>query len=463
MNDTATMETAKPGAGLSEIWTALGGRASRLSRVVIGGEGALPSAFAVTDLAAGAVAAAGLALSDLSQMAFRESPDVLVDRRLASLWFGTTLAPSGWSLPPAWDAIAGDYRTADGWIRLHTNAPHHRAAAMRVLGVPENRGAVAAAVARLEAEGLETDIVAEGGCAAAMRSLEEWRHHPQGRAVALEPLLWRADGERASGETGLVDPTRPLKGIRVLDLTRVLAGPVATRFLALAGADVLRIDPPDWNEPGVLAEVTPGKRRARLDLKSEDGRRHLIDLMRQADIMVHGYRSDALEALGLGAEERQILRPGLVDVSLDAYGWTGPWKHRRGFDSLVQMSSGIAAEGMRHYRTPGPKPLPVQALDHAAGFIMAAAAIRGLTTRLETGRGSIWRTSLARVACLLAGLPAEEGHPTIGEFRAMDFAGELEATGWGPAQRLRQPLAITGLDLRWERQAGELGVDAAEW
>src|SRR5690606_14976535 len=153
-----------------------------------------------------------------------------------------------------------------------------------------------------------------------------------------------------------------LAGIRVLDLTRILSGPIATRFLAGYGADVLRIDPIDWDEPAVAPDVTLGKRRARLDLRSPEGKATFEHLLQQADVLVHGYRSDALEKLGLGETRRRELNPGLVDVCLDAYGWTGDWRARRGFDSLVQMSSGIAHAGMTLLNKPIPTPLPVQAL-----------------------------------------------------------------------------------------------------
>lgn len=227
---------------------------------------------------------------------------------------------------------------------------------------------------------------------------------------------------------------------------------------------MLRVDPPWWDEPGVLPDVTLGKRCARLDLNRSEDRARLVALLGQADVMVHGYRSDALERLGLGLEERQRIRPGLVDVSLDAYGWTGPWATRRGFDSLVQMSSGIAAEGMRRYRTEKPKPLPVQALDHGAGFLLAACAVRGLTVRAKTGRGSMWRTSLARVAELLVSLPGDSPEGVLSGPEASDFdAGTTERTGWGSARRLPPPLVVDGAPMRWDRPAGPLGTAPAAW
>lgn len=164
------------------------------------------------------------------------------------------------------------------------------------------------------------------------------------------------------------DARRPLAGIKVLDFTRVLAGPVATRFLAGLGADVLRIDPPEWDEPGVVPDVILGKRCARLDLHTAEDRRVFEALLARADIVVHGYRPGAMARLGYDEGERRTINPGLVDVSLCAYGWTGPWAGRRGFDSLVQMSIGIAEAGMRWQQAERPVPLPVQALDHATGL-----------------------------------------------------------------------------------------------
>ncbi|OAI44598.1 acyl-CoA transferase [bacterium SCGC AG-212-C10] len=423
------------------------------------GEGAFPSAFAVTDFATATVAAAGLEVARL----LGGERNVTVDRRMASWWFLSTVRPEGWQLPPAWDAVAGDYRTADGWIRLHTNAPHHRAAALAVLGTANERDAVAAAVAGWKADELEAAVVAANGCAAAMRSAGEWTLHPQGASVAAEPLIAWSETDDPSPWSWQPTPERPLAGLRVLDLTRVLAGPVATRFLAGYGADVLRIDPPWWEEPGVATEVTLGKRCARLDLRTDDGRRQFEHLLASADVFVHGYRSDALERLGLGDERLRAIAPGLVDVALDAYGWTGPWSKRRGFDSLVQMSCGIADAGMRTAGNERPTPLPAQALDHGTGYLIAAAVLQGVRRRAATGRGVSARLSLARTARLLQSGPAGSFEHELAPVTDGDNEPELEATSWGPARRLRPPLAVEGAEQRWERPATSLGSHAAEW
>jgi hypothetical protein len=329
--------------------------------------------------------------------------------------------------------------------------------------VAGDRQAVTSAVARWKAEELETAIVGSNGCAAAMRSISQWRTHPQGEAILREPLIEAhitVDGRKP---INLMTPERPLQGIRVLDLTRVLAGPVATRFLAGLGADVLRIDPPTWDEPGVVPDVTLGKRCARLDLRDASGRTTFLELLRRADVLVHGYRPDALDKLGLDARLRRETRPGLVDISLDAYGWTGPWRHRRGFDSLVQMSAGIADAGMRTLGRDRPTPLPVQALDHATGYLLAAAAVRGLTERQVTGRGFAARTSLARVAGLLAGAPITEIADTLAVAEESDCSDTDEVTDFGIARRLRSPIVIGTVPLHWDRPASRLGSAAPAW
>jgi len=424
--------------------------------------GALPSAFAVTDLACAGIAAAGQAVSELLHQQTGHLPDLEVDRRLASFWFATSIRPLGWSIPPLWDPVAGDYATRDGWIRLHTNAPHHRAAAESVLGHCIDRAAMADKVARWANSELEQAVVNAGGCAAEMRTWEQWQVHPQGQAVNAEPLVLFANHPIQSRKPWTGSVARPLAGIKVLDLTRVLAGPIASRFLAGLGADVLRIDPPTWNEPGVVPEVTLGKRCARLDLNDSSDRAVFECLLKDADILLHGYRADALERLGLGMDERRQLNPDLIDVCLNAYGWSGPWQNRRGFDSLVQMSSGIAEAGMRWKQADKPTPLPVQALDHATGYLMAASAIRLLAQRLNDGIGGSARLSLARTARLLI----EHGPGTIEALRAEDEQDQgvtVEQTPWGPAHRLHAPLKMTGTPLQWALSATELGSHCAQW
>lgn len=448
---------------LTTISRDLGIASEALANVHFRGSGDLPSVFAVSDLATAAVAAAGAAVAQLVATRFGALPRVTVSRRLSSLWFGRSIRPHGWKLPAAWDPIAGDYPTADGWIRLHTNAPHHRDAALSVLGVSADKSEVARAVVNWSADALETAVVQNSGCAAAMRSMAAWATHAQGESVSREPLVATQVTGDCRDSTLSSTPERPLRGIRVLDLTRVLAGPVATRFLAGFGADVLRIDPPVWDEPGVVPDVTLGKRCARLDLRNSSERAVFLDLLRRADVLVHGYRSDALDNLGLDAQALRAIRPGLVDVSLNAYGWGGPWRNRRGFDSLVQMSSGIADAGMRILGKDRPTPLPVQALDHTTGYLMAAAVVCGLSQPVGTAHGFGALTSLARTAQLLVSGPAGGASGDLGPATEEDWSESIEATDFGPARRLRSPVTIGDASMQWDRPAVKLGSSAPAW
>jgi crotonobetainyl-CoA:carnitine CoA-transferase CaiB-like acyl-CoA transferase len=447
------------------------------------GLGTLTSAFAVSEMATAAFVAVGLAASELIEATSDAAAPVSVDRALASAWYRAALTPTGWQPPSPWDPLAGDYLTGDGWIRLHTNAPRHRAAALAVLEVAVlevavdgddsvadssradsigiARDAVAAAVAGWPGEELEAAIVAAGGCAAVMRSAQEWSRHPQGSRVSTEPLVgWSAGQPGRASERWVPSAEHPLRGLRVLDLTRVIAGPVATRLLAGLGADVLRVDPPDWDEPAVVPDMTLGKRCARVDATTVEGLETLEGLIAGADVLVHGYRPGALHRL-VPAERRAELRPGLVEVSLDAYGWSGPWHERRGFDSLVQMSSGIAEAGMGWAASLGetaerPTPLPVQALDHTTGYLAAAAVLRALTLLVRDGVASTARVSLARVAGELLGTG-----PTAGAAERGLLFTTVE-TPWGAAQLLDAPVSIGAARFTWSPPRA-LGSDTARW
>ncbi len=448
---------------LEHVWSAVGGRAEQAEQVAFGGGRVLSSRYPVADLASATIGAAGLALGEWAGGG-DDCPQVLVDRGLAGGWFGLTLMPQGWELPAAWDSVVGDYRCSDGWIRLHTNDPVHRAAALGVLevpvsaGLPADRAAVAARVSSWPGEALESAVVGAGGCAAVLRSPGAWRNHQQGMAVAHDHLAARVFTDISQSGDVLGPADRPLAGLKVLDLTRVLAGPAATRFLAGFGAQVLRIDPPGRDELGLEIEMTPGKNCARLDLRRH--RETLLSLLSQADLLVHGYRPGAMDGLGLGERDLHAARPGLVEVMLDAYGWSGPWRGRRGFDSLVQMSTGIAfpVDGDPDSR---PTPLPVQALDHATGFIAAAAALRGLSERRRTGLGSVSRVSLARTAMLLEDFRSDRGE---GPIDVLDRRGATaEQTPWGPGLRLAGPVAVGPARMHFDTPSASLGSAPATW
>lgn len=444
-----------------QLWHGLRDEHTPVPQILWQGHDAFCSAYPVSELAAASIALAAQATAALTG----NTAKLRLDVRLASRCFQHTFRPVNRPLPPAWDAFAGDYQTADGWIRLHTNAPHHRQAMERVLGKQPDRAALARVVAGWQKQTLEQAVVDAGGCAAEMRSLDAWRQHPQGKSVALEPLIaWQPQAESAPPAWSLPQ-ARPLRNVRVLDLTRVIAGPVATRFLAGLGADVLRLDPPGWEEPALEEEMMQGKRCARLDLKSAAGRQRFERLLLQTDVLVHGYRADALEKLGYDSTRLQQLAPGLIDVSLNAWGWSGPWRNRRGFDSLVQMACGIAEAGQRWRGSEAPHPLPVQALDHATGYLMAAAVLEGMRQRIARRTGVTARLSLARTAHLLTSHPYPAGNAATGLSPAQphDESDTLELTRLGPGYRLKPPFWLPGTPLLWSRPGGPLGAAEPIW
>ncbi|UTW56646.1 CoA transferase [Kordiimonas sp. SCSIO 12610] len=423
------------------------------------------SLYQVTNLAVHSFGSVGNTLASLMQAMglIGNSPRAIVDQRLASLWFGVSIRPIDWEMPPIWDAIAGDYETKDGWIKLHTNLAHHRKAACKVLGCEASRKAVAAAVRERNGDGLEQAIVDAGGVAAVMRTEDEWAGHPHGKTVASEPLVHWCDVKHRKLREWQPKLARPLNGLRVLDLTRVLAGPVATRTLAAFGADVLRIDPPAWQEDNVVPDITLGKRCARLDLKTNEGKERFERLLSKADVLVHGYRNGALDGLGLDSEYRLKIAPNLIEVSLNAYGWEGPWKNRRGFDSLVQMSAGIASSGMIWAQADKPTPLPVQALDHATGYLMAASVIKALDNHMRGKPSSNAKLSLARTAELLKRFLQAEDCNYIDGTCDDDFSNKVEHNSWGNTRRLKAPLVIGDTRMRWNSPACALGSHEAQW
>jgi crotonobetainyl-CoA:carnitine CoA-transferase CaiB-like acyl-CoA transferase len=332
--------------------------------------------------------------------------------------------------------LSGFRRTRDGWIRLHANYPHHEQRLMQALAATTPDG-VAAALAAMTSLEAEAAIQGRGGVAAAVRSRQDWLNSGMGSAAGSGPWIDvnPASGQpsrrrpvRPSGE----DPHRPLAGVRVLDLTRVIAGPVSTRLVGALGADVLRIDPPQLPEiTDQFVDTGFGKRSAEADLADSRNRHLLQELLAAADVVISGYRRGSLDRFGLEPEALLASRPELVVVTLDSWGSAGPWSTLRGFDSIVQAAAGIAdlyaSEDHDGGRRPGA--LPVQALDHATGYGAAAAAIALLARRRHTGLGGSARLSLARTAEELFSLPVE-GFPPVpsgGPAAPVPYAGVTPA------------------------------------
>lgn len=443
--------------------------------VAFTGTGVLAGPYPMTDLGAACLAGAGAAVAGLvadagAAQAGQARAAVTVDRPLATGLFHRASRPLRAVTRSPFHPMSRDFPTADGrWLRFQANYPHLRAAALSVLGTGEDGAAIAAAVAAANADELEAAVIAGGGAAAASRTAPEWAAHPQGAAVAAEPLVdIAATDRRAAGRQGSdwrPVPERPLAGLRVLDMTRVLAGPMATRLLAGFGAQVLRVDPPGYDEPNGIGsgDLTLGKRCAALDLRSAGGRADFAALLAGADLLVHGLRPGALDALGLDADTRQAISPGLIEVTLNAYGWTGPWSGRRGFDTLVQNSAGLALAGGDWAGTGAPYRWPLSILDHSAGYLMAAAAIAAVARRARTGHGSVSRVSLARMAHWLTSGPPQEDEPPLD----LPLPGPLDPAVYdspaGPVRRLRWPMRVGAVPFRFDRPGDPFGSSTPTW
>ncbi len=445
---------------LEEAWAALGGEpGAPLGVVVQNGGPHLGSALAVDELAQATVACALLAAAELAEARGGPRVPVSLDGAHVAAAFTSErhLRLDGASLGAPFSPESAFMAAADGWVRLHGNYPHHAAALRSALGLPSGAaaGAIRAAVAERPAVAVEEAVIAAGGCAAAVRGEPEWRAHPQGAALEGLGLLDVAPGEAGARPLPPLAPgALPAAGLRVLDLSRVIAGPVATRTLAALGAEVLRIDPPQLPElPLGALDTGPGKRSALLDLRDPDDRRALDGLLGEADVLVQGYRPGALEALGLDASRH----PSLTTVTLSAWGHTGRWSDRRGFDSLVQAATGIAAR-LRTDDAPGA--LPAQALDHGTGHLIAAAALRGLAHRAREGRLVHPRFALARTAGWLLGRPRGPASPAT--IDPGPFLETLDSPS-GAVTLVAPPGRLGDRPLRWPHGPPAHGADALRW
>ena len=462
-----------PAAILKDIWTSVGGAAAALERVrLTGEEPQLPSSFRVAVAAQVIVAAAGLAAVEIWRQRSGQAQNVTVDMRHAVVECRSEryLRVDDKPPPPAWDAIAGVYRTGDGrFVRCHTNFPHHRDAVCKVLNCKPEREAVQAALMQWEGEAFETAAYAAGGVVSLMRSYDEWSALPQARALAELPLI-------SIEKIGEAPPkpwpdlrsegNRPLAGLRVLDLSRVIAGPVAGRTLAAHGADVLLVAGPTLPAiPWLTIDTGRGKLTTFIELKSEEGRGELRKLLAEADVFSQGYRPHALASLGLAPEDAAKISPGIISVTLSAYGHAGPWAGRRGFDSLVQTATGFNhAEGVAA-DIDGPKELPAQMLDHATGYLMAFGAMMAKARQSREGGSWHVRVSLAQTGRWLWNL----GRLTDG-LRCEDLTSEQVGpflaempSGFGVLKAVTHSAVLSETPAFWARPAMPLGHHPPQW
>jgi len=438
-----------------------------------GSDPVLPTPFRIGVAGTATLAATGLAAADLWELRSGRRQQVAVDLRqaTASLRSGHYMKLGDGDVSAARNTIMGVYPTKDGrWSYLHCNFPNHRAAALSVLGVAEDREAVARAVLNWNAADLEEAIIAAKGAGGMVRTREEWSRHPQAAAIAVLPLLEIVRIGDSPPEP-LPDGNRPLSGIRVLDLTRVLAGPTCARTLAEHGADVLKITAAHLPNLGYQEfDTGHGKLSAQLDLREQRNVDALRDLVREADVFSQGYRPGSLGMRGLSPEELTAIRPGLVYVSLCAFSHAGPWASRRGFDTVVQTVSGITSRQAEIVpgKTPGPQFYPVSAIDYCTGYLMAFGAMVALARRARQGGSWLVRISLAQVGKWIVDLgevPASELRGMPDEFSTAELEGwsTVTDTPSGPLRHLKPVVQLSETPAYWARPSVPLGYHQAAW
>ncbi len=457
---------------LHDLWHLAGLPAEALPHArLTGQEPMLPSSFFVGTAAQRCIAAAALAAAELRHLRGHARQTVSVDMRHAAQECSNWFSLDG-VVPDPWDKLSGIYPCGGdgsrGWVRIHANFRHHRDGALRLLGVSldddTSKDDVRKALNGWDALQFEQAAADAGIVVAAVRDFAQWDAHPQGQAVAALPLF---SIEQIGEAAPLPWPTlraeqRPLEALRVLELTRILAGPVGGRTLAAYGADVLLVNSPHLPNIVSIAETSRGKRSAHADLDTEAGRAALRDVAAQSHVFLQGYRPGGLAARGFGPEDLAALRPGIVVVSLSAYSHAGPWANRRGFDSLVQAATGFNQAEALAAGSAAPKALPVQILDHASGYLMALGAQAALWRQQREGGSWHVRVSLAQTGHWLRGLGRQmdglQAPPP-----ALEDLLETSASGFGSLRAVRHSAQFADTPAAWTRPSMPPGSHPLAW
>ncbi len=453
---------------LARLWSQAGEDPAVLDRVrITGADPMLPTDFKIGTAAAAAIGATALAAAELGRLRTGRGQSVAVDLRAAIAAFRSEryLRVNGQLPPDVRGAVFGFYRAADGrWIQLHGAMPHHRDGIVKLRGCDDTREAAAAALDKWNAGELEDALAAKNLPVGMVRSRGEWQAHAQGRAVATLPLFEVLKIGDARPEPGGEGP-RPLSGVRVLDLTRVIAGPVCGRTLASYGADVMLVTNPHLaNAPALVMDTGLGKLSTSLDLRRAADVERLRQLIREADVFCQSYRPGALARYGFAPDDVARLRPGIVYVTLSAYSHLGPWQERRGFETLIQSVTGMAHEQGFGAGLDRPQHLPAQVVDHGTGYLAAFGALTALARRARQGGSYLVRVSLAQTGRWVDALGRVEGRQTP-ELTLADVDDLLtdSATEFGrlrhvvPAPQFSETVAF------WSRPAVPLGTHPPVW
>jgi hypothetical protein len=456
-----------PTQALRDLWQLAGLPQDALRFAHLSGaDPVLPSSFPVGTAAQASIAAAALAACELGHVRGVERQQVSVDMVHAALECVGPFTLNGVA-PEVWDRFSGLYACADGWVRVHANFAHHREGALRLLGLDPagaTRQDAERAMASWRGIDFETAAADAGLVATALRSFEQWDVTPQGRAVAAQPLftIERIGDAPPLALPSIADDAPPLSVVRVLDLTRILAGPVGGRALAAYGADVMLVNSPHLPNIEAISDTSRGKLSAHIDLRGEPGREPLMRLASQAHVFVQGYRPGGLQALGFGPQQLTQQRPGIVYVSLSAYGTQGPWASRRGFDSLVQTATGFNHAEGEAAGDGKPRPLPMQILDHMTGYLIAMGASAALVRQQREGGSWHVQVSLAQTARWLRGLGRIENAFAVKKPDAKPYL-EKSASGFGELLAMRHSAQLSRTPATWRRPAVPPGTHPPVW
>ncbi|KVC26266.1 CoA transferase [Burkholderia pseudomultivorans] len=460
-----------PALALNQLWQLAHGEADALDRATLTGQDpTLPSAFHVGTLAAATITAAGLAAAECHRLRTGVAQRVEVSVRDALVAFRSEryLRVDDGPPPELRHPVTGFYETRDGrWIQLHANFAHHLHGILDVLGCGAQPDDVARAIRSWDGAALDTALAEAGLCAALIRTPEEWAAHEQAQAIASLPLFEiERIGDAPVEPIGRGEADRPLAGVRVLDLTRIIAGPVAGRTLASHGAQTLLVNGPHLpNIAPLVIDNGRGKRSTWIDLRDAAGVDTLRGLVRDADVFLQAYRPGALAARGFAPQALAQQRPGIVCVSVSAYGHAGPWAKRRGFDSLVQSASGIAWREQQAAHANGPRHLPCQALDHATGYLAAFGAMIALARRAREGGSWHVRLSLAQTGRWLQSfglVPDGAGAPDLAPADVRDRIDRI-ASPFGTIDAVRPAERLSATPPSFARPPVPLGTDDACW
>lgn len=461
---------------ITHIWRTLGLPSDALRSLhLIEDTNIFSSSFKVGHLAHASIALSALAAAlTWSTRTGEHIPKVSVSKRHACAEFISErlYTLDGKRLASPLGVLGGLHKTADGYVRMHDGFTHHRNNALEILGLSEraSREEVAAKMLEWKSAELESAAFRNNAVILALRSFQEWDALPQAQAVADFPItLRKLNSERPfvrpPVDSGLM--TNCLQGVRVVELSRVIAAPVAGRTLAAHGAEVIWVTSPTLpNQPELDIDLARGKRTVRLDIKKPQDKERLLELIRTADVFLSSYRPGSLAAQGFSSDELIKSNPNLVVATLNAWGEEGPWAKNRGFDSLVQTASGInVAEAERCGNGEPARVLPCQALDHGAGYLLATGIMAALYKRaLDNGAYEV-HVSLAGVMKYLRSLgqtSREEGNEAS-DFEGIEEYMESRMTSFGMLKAITHSPSIDGVKVGYSIMPKPLGSDEPAW